>query len=316
MVDLGIIGPSGIAVAASASGVITGWITDLNAGTTQAFWWSSTTGTIDLGTLGGTSSRALAISPGGGQVVGDSDIAIGYRHGFSWTLAGGIVDLGSLDGFYSLPGGVSDTGQVVGASTYSPLDSNFQHAFSWTAGGGMVDLGTLGGDSSYAQALNNMGQAVGASTTEPGGFTPLHAMSWTAGAGMVDLGALAGGDSFADLVNERGQVVGVSFPSGTSEYRATMWMPPVNVLSAVQALLDVMEAYGLNPRFTSALSGPLRAASASWDRGDSTGAVRHIRRFVRQLDTQRGRGLTESQADGLFYSANGIIDAVNVGTAF
>src|SRR2546428_306638 len=117
----------------------------------------SPTGPTDLGTLGGTSSNAVAVSASG-QVVGASttagDTAV---HAFSWTAGGGMVDLGTLGGTNSFltirgsvfernGGGVNNRGQVVGESSISgdtPL-----HAFSWTSGGGMVDLGTLGGTDS------------------------------------------------------------------------------------------------------------------------------------------------------------------------
>ena len=125
---------------------------------------------------------------------------------------------------------MSDTGQVVGSSSFAPGPVTNTHAVSWTATGGVVDLGTLGGSQSFAQAVNVNGVAVGASTTipgPPGAMTPLHAMSWTAGGGMIDLGAFGDGNSYATLVNNRGQVVGVSFPPETTVHRATMWLPPL-----------------------------------------------------------------------------------------
>ena len=69
----------------------------------------------DLGTLGGTSSRATAVNDLG-QVVGWGDTASGEPHAFSWTAAGGMVDLGTLGGNYSTAAAVNDLGQVVGYS--------------------------------------------------------------------------------------------------------------------------------------------------------------------------------------------------------
>ena len=87
---------------------------------------------LDLGTLGGLSSSAAAISPSG-QVVGRSTLSAGDfldDHAFSWTRSGGMVDLGTLGGTWSEAVAVSPRGQVVG---FSGPPANFPgHAFSWT----------------------------------------------------------------------------------------------------------------------------------------------------------------------------------------
>src|SRR5207245_72610 len=138
----------------------------------------------DLGTLGGTSSGAIAVSASG-QVVGESTTAGDTAtHAFSWTAGGGMVDLGALGGTTSVASAVSDRGQVVGGS-FTAGDAA-THAFSWTAGGGMVDLGTLGGTNSFLTILgspfegngggvNDRGQVVGGSSIS--GDTALHAFS-------------------------------------------------------------------------------------------------------------------------------------------
>jgi len=98
---------------------------------------------VDLGTLGGNSSVANAVS--NGQVVGQANTSStdrdGYpvSHAFSWTQAGGMVDLGT--GFDSSANAVSN-GQAVG-QRFADI-GEFQ-AFSWTPLSGVVDLGTLGG---------------------------------------------------------------------------------------------------------------------------------------------------------------------------
>ena len=53
---------------------------------------------VDLGTLGGAYSQAVAVNDNG-QVVGSSRLAERRAHAFSWTAAGGMVDLGTLGGF-------------------------------------------------------------------------------------------------------------------------------------------------------------------------------------------------------------------------
>ena len=154
---------------------------------------------IDLGTLGGTESYAVAVNDSG-QIVG---FAYAYlpaipaswnckpvqvtpgvwicAHAFSWTPTGGMVDLGTLGG--AAPDGspalsnahaVNASGQVVGTS-FTGIPGQL-HAFSWTPAGGMVDLGTLGGKWSFPLALNASGQVVGYSTTP--GDVQTHAVLW------------------------------------------------------------------------------------------------------------------------------------------
>jgi probable HAF family extracellular repeat protein len=126
---------------------------------------------LDLGTLGGPSSSASAVSDNG-HVVGESETPAGARHAFAWTQPEGMVDLGTLGGADSYASAVDASGQVVGAST---TELGAWHAFSWTRAGGMVDLGTLGGPSSRAVAVNGGGQVVGSSATAAG---QTHATLW------------------------------------------------------------------------------------------------------------------------------------------
>jgi probable HAF family extracellular repeat protein len=157
---------------------------------------------IDLGTLGGSSSYALALNQSG-QVVGDSSTASGQVHAFSWTKAGGMIDLGTFGGSRTVALAVNDEGQVVG---YGYTPSGASRAFSWTRAGGLVDLGQ-----GTAEDVNECGQVVGVSTASGQN----RAFSWTQGGGMVDLGTLggtvgAGSFSAALAVNDAGEVVGVS----------------------------------------------------------------------------------------------------------
>ena len=78
---------------------------------------SSTPEAKDLGTLGGTSSQAVAVNDKG-QVVGFSSTAgDAESHAFFWTQKGGMVDLGTLGGTFSGAEAVNDNGHVVGTSS-------------------------------------------------------------------------------------------------------------------------------------------------------------------------------------------------------
>jgi probable HAF family extracellular repeat protein len=116
---------------------------------------------IDLGTLEGGASEALAINDAG-VVVGWADTPAG-RHAFRYAN-GAMTDLGTLGGATSVASGINSAGTIVGAADRA---DGSRRAFMLT-GSGMIDLGTLGGFSSEALAINDAGQVVGWSFTNTG----------------------------------------------------------------------------------------------------------------------------------------------------
>lgn len=154
---------------------------------------------VDLGTLGGNYSSAVAVNDGG-QVAGISyappgDVTV---HAFIWSRAAGMVDLGTL-GSDTYVSALNARGQAAGHSY--PAGSPIAHAVLWTPEDGLVDLGTLGGRSTRAVALNDNGQVIGYSVFLNRLF---RAFSWTASGGMQDLGGLSAAD--ADIWRRRGFV--------------------------------------------------------------------------------------------------------------
>ena len=170
---------------------------------------------INLGTLGGTESRATGINDSG-QVVGDSsngDIDIrgnAIQRAFLYS-AGALTDVGALDlgsnnpaNNSSFSSGINASGQIAGTSNI--FDNSASHAVLYTSRGGITDLGTLGGFYSNGRGINSSGHVVGDSLTA--GFA-VHAFLYSGGV-MTDLGTLGGGQSFASGINDSGQVVGYS----------------------------------------------------------------------------------------------------------
>jgi probable HAF family extracellular repeat protein len=81
-------------------------------GPERAFVWGRDTGRTILPTLGGDTSRALAIN-NLGQVVGEADTAAGVRHAFIWDSVSGIRDLTPSSITATRAWAVNDAGQVV-----------------------------------------------------------------------------------------------------------------------------------------------------------------------------------------------------------
>ena len=161
---------------------------------------------IDLGTLGGHTSRAYAMNDSG-QVVGQSLTALGAPHAFLYAN-GKMKDLGALvsGGGNSAALGINAAGQVVGIMGNGKTKHG--HAFLYNDGA-IKDLGTLGGMNARANAINDGGQLVGASLNSSG---VCRAFLYTRGKGMKDLGSLGGpkAESQAYAINAAGLVVGCS----------------------------------------------------------------------------------------------------------
>ena len=93
----------------------------------------------DLGTLGGSSSSALAIN-NEGQVVGRSTLPGDAVTGAFLWQDGTMTDLGSLGGTFSTANGINRAGDVVGASELP--NNTARHAVLFR-NGQVVDLGAL-----------------------------------------------------------------------------------------------------------------------------------------------------------------------------
>jgi probable HAF family extracellular repeat protein len=168
----------------------------------HAFLWQSSTGMIDLGTLGGPTSIATGINDAG-QVCGTSDTASGAYHAFLWTpttpngTTGSMQDLGTLGGSNSRAYAINKSGQVAGQADTNSGKFSEHHAFRWTPSGSngttgtMKDLGTLRSNltvkDSAAYGINDSGHVVG---TSGDGNPQQEAFYWPGSGSLQDLNAL------------------------------------------------------------------------------------------------------------------------------
>ncbi len=167
---------------------------------------------IELGTLGGTNSRAFGVNERV-DITGAAQTTNGTFHAFLWRQ-GRLEDLGTLGGKNSYGHAINSAFDIAGVSETT---QQVRHAFLHT-GGKMRDLGTLGGFLSQANALNEAGDVVGFAQNAAG---QSRAFLHTKGK-LSDLGTLGGPGSFANAVNNRQHIVGAA-QLATGENRAFFW---------------------------------------------------------------------------------------------
>ena len=195
---------------------------------------------IDLGTLGGTSSRAYGLNSSG-DVVGYY-VSGSVKHAFIWHDANGNQavdagerqDLGTLGGTKSAAYAINDSGQITGWANKKNTSNHM--AFIWTDGNGnwqsdagdMASLGTLGGSMSRGYGINNAGQVAGLSYMAG---EARRAFRWTDSDGdwmydageTLNLGTLGGARSRGYGINSDGNVTGFA-RDGSEVQQASRWI--------------------------------------------------------------------------------------------
>lgn len=168
------------------------------AGWREAFYWTSGTGSVGLGTLDSgpnifAESSANAISANGQVIVGftSSDAYPDSHEAFRWK-AGTMTGLGTLNGSgigtYSVAKAVNADGSVIVGQSSSntvvnPIFGVSGEAFRWTQGGGMVGLGAINPTDFESAAL-----AVSADGSVVVGYSVDQTFTWQAFRWKADTG--------------------------------------------------------------------------------------------------------------------------------
>jgi len=159
---------------------------------------------IDLGTLGGTHSRARSVNDKG-QIVG---YAFNSSSDFRACLfdstgdANNNIDLGEAEGT-----SINNKGQIVGYNNTVPLGRACY--FDSTGDGNNKDLGTLGGSYSQARSINNNNNSKIAGWADNSSGHDRACLFDSSGNGNnIDLGTLGGDESQAYSINDSGQIAG------------------------------------------------------------------------------------------------------------
>ena len=129
---------SGLAISSDGSTAVgMGWINC----STEAFYWTESSGIVGLGQYGGNSEKAQAVSGDGNLIGGWNQSSSGSRRSCIWDAQGNITFIGS-------PGG-SETGEVTAITSDgsvvvgfgSGTGGNHTEGYIWTEEDGMTGLG-------------------------------------------------------------------------------------------------------------------------------------------------------------------------------
>ncbi|MDH7789047.1 putative HAF family extracellular repeat protein [Ochrobactrum sp. 19YEA23] len=185
----------------------------------------------DLGTLGGNSSDALAISRNGNVIVGWAQDRTGKQYATSWRdEATTPTQLDApVEAISSQAVAVSNDGAVIIGN--EDLGSNHERGLSWANGASTPTVLNPYGDghSSSAVAVSGDGKVIigGSEIVEASDRTSAtyHAVSWVNGSpDATDLGTLGGGTSIAKAVSNNGVVIvgGADYTDGNQH--AAAWV--------------------------------------------------------------------------------------------
>ena len=196
------------------------------------FLYTSRTGMVDIGNLGGGRGMAEGINDFA-VVVGSARIPTtpvgdiwNIGHAFVYTDESGILDINNLT---RTPGwelydahAVNDWGLIVGYGQHQTANGNVLDAYRYNIWTGQVaDLGTFpGGGISYAYDINFDGVIVGAAYLDATGAGNFRAAVWVPGkSGALNLNDLIPSNTGwtlrqATAINNKGQIVGWGYLNG------------------------------------------------------------------------------------------------------
>ena len=308
----------------------------------KGLFWSPTTGSVDIGNLGGDATYVYDMNELG-QVVGMSlttNSAL-IVHAYVWQ-GGTMTDLGTLGGTTSGAFAINDLGVVAGGAD---TPSEILHATLWS-GGVATDLDPTHPEESIAYGLNDAGDAVG--HREIGGVK--YATLWRGG-DTIDLGA--GPNSTALDVNAQGVVLidgadgpllwsdadqgamALPAPAGVTVYSAydisatrvvgassagpIIWEievvapPSTDPIEDLGSSVDDLVTDGtISAGNGNALTSKLDAAAQKCAKGNQTAAENQINAFINQVEAFVSSGkLTAAEGAALIAEAEAALAALD-----
>ena len=162
-------------------------------------------GVVLLGSLGGTSSSAVAINDRG-VVLGNWTSAIGERRGYLYSC-GTQRNIGAIYGGTTYRD-INNAGYIIGLAN-PPGSGPYPLSVLRAPNGAITDLGSIATENPATQvyAINNRNQIAAESGPWSSPEQPFRAVIWTKGK-FRDLGGFGAEPNGAVAINDRGQATG------------------------------------------------------------------------------------------------------------
>lgn len=224
-----------MALGVNDNGEVVGFYRETTTGDEGGFLWTESSGSVDIGSLGGITTDARAIN-NAGQIVGSSrtetNQELAFRRENDALTMIPLMPIATADGAVAVainePIPPATSGIAVGTS-FGPLKT--QTATRWLLDGTPQSLNIT---NSRAADINNIGLVVG-SRVDAFGHT--KAFIWNPETGTVtDLPTFSGGNnSYATAINDCGIVVGSS-ETASGDWHAFYWSAATGTMTDLHSL--------------------------------------------------------------------------------
>lgn len=272
----------------------------------------------DLGTLGGTQSRALGIN-NSGVVVGRSGISTSSSFQQAFVNNGSMVNIHSglgVTGGDSTAWAINDSGQVTGyARTTSTGPSS---GFRYTSGTATLFNSLLSADRSFGVDINSSGDVAGYYYTT----TPvLSSFRYSASGVMTTLPTLGGTNGQAFGINDNGDIVGTAEVTGNTAWHAFHYsggtMTDIGTLGGLESVAREINNSGtiVGMSMVSLLDNDIEhpfvySGGVMTDIG-TFGGIRGIAYAINSVGDVVGRATTAAEETRAFLYSGGILFDLN-----
>ena len=241
-----------------------------------------------------------------GQIVGaykGSDDAV---HGFLRAADGTFVFFDVPDSLHTSANGINDAGLIVGEYSGPAFVGN--RGFVRSVNGSIEAFDApFSSTSTVLHGVNNRGQLVGFYAAH-GLDTPVHGFVGNVNGSFVSIDPPGSVRTVPRGINDSGHLTGEYLDGETGDMHG--FVATLSVQSLLSALIGDVVALNLKAGISNSFDAKLDAALAAIDdqKAQNDGAaVNAMYAFINAVQAQRGKSLTDMQADSLMSSAQAVI---------